>query len=197
MSWLQLRAEIAADFAEHSQREHEVRMWVEWIGAHKQAKSTERNRQWRWRQGQEGRRANSARCGQYYRQRKAADAAWCKARSAAQAARIAAAKRCPVKLATLLGRCRASSKRRWAKTKADAGRRAQKVAALRAWRAAHRQQVNAAARARNRAIAADPVLSERRRVTGQAWRDANREHVRQYQRDRRARVKAQQQREAA
>jgi hypothetical protein len=193
MTWLQLRDEIEAEFREHTRRENEVRAAVAWHDVHQRSKRREWLRAWRWRQGERGRQRERERVRAYHR-RKRAEPGWSAGRNARKRALIAAKLRCPSEAERLRQQKRASNKCRWAKVKADRAAHEKRLAQQRVFRTRHKARLAARRRARlQERKAADPVWFAAFQAKRSAWKAANREYLRQYQRDYRARVKARQQ----
>lgn len=192
MTWLQLRDEIEAEFREHTRREHEVRAAVAWHDVHRRSKQREWLRAWRWRQGERGREREREQVRAYYR-RKSAEPGWSAGRNARRRELVAAKMRRPSEADRLRQQRRASYKRHWAKVKGDRARHEKRLAKQRAWRTRHKASLAARRRARSQERKADPARLAAFQAKARAWRAANRERLRQYQRDYRARVKARQQ----
>jgi len=192
MTWLQLRDEIEDEFREHTWREHEAQIAVAWHDVHRRSKRREWLRNWRWRQGESGRQRERAQVHAYY-MRKRVEPGWCAARNARRRELVAAKMRRPSEAERLRQQARASNKRVWATVKADRARHERRLAQQRAWRARHKASLAARRRARLHERKADPALLAAFQAKRRAWRAANRERLRQYQRDYRARVKGQQQ----
>lgn len=192
MTWLQLRDEIEAEFREHTRREHEVHVAVAWREVHMRHKRREWLRAWRWRQGERGRQRERAQVRAYYK-RKSAEPGWTAGRNARRRELVAAKMSRPSEAERLRQQRRASYKRQWAKVKADRARHEKRLAKQRAWRTRHKASLAARRRAWWHKRKADPTFLAAFQAKCRAWRAANREHLRQYQRDYRARVKARQQ----